>query len=120
MQAQDEASVNEPREIEFFSNSAEKDFFALSKKGVPHKRASIAFATQLEERLVWDLIPTIPITHLGDGVIEMKVNGSPAFRCLYTMKVPGKVIVLHTFEKTTEGPDVKNVRLAAKRAKSLK
>lgn len=101
------------RTVEFFSKAAEKDFNKLPREVL------ITFATQLEGRLAINLQPTILFTHLGDGVIELKVNGSPAYRCVYTMKQPGKVIVLHTFTKTTNGPDVKNVQLAQKRAKKL-
>jgi len=111
MRKQDETLI---RTVEFFSKTAEKDF---SK--VPPRDVVIAFITQLEGRLSLNLSPTIPIAHLGDGVIELKVNGSPAFRCVYTMKIPGKVVVLHTFAKTTNGHDAKNVELAQKRAKKL-
>lgn len=116
MQVQDESALITQRTVEFYSPGCEKDFTKVLKD---HKKVAIAFITQLEGRLALNLSPTIPIVHLGDGVIELKVNGSPAFRCVYTMKVPGKVIVLHTFAKTTEGSDVKNVRLAMKRAKQL-
>ena len=102
------------RAVEFFSKSAEKDFYSL-----PSREVIITFITQLEGRLAINLTPTILFTNLGDGVIQLKINGSPAYRCVYTMKQPGKVIVLHTFVKTTNGPDVKNVQLANKRAKKL-
>lgn len=102
------------RAVEFFSKAAEKDFYS-----VPPRDVIIAFITQLEGKLAINSAPTIPITHLGDGVIELKINGSPAYRCVYTLKQPGKVIVLHTFAKTTNGPDVKAVQLAKKRAKQL-
>jgi phage-related protein len=111
MRKQDE-TLN--RNVEFFSKAARKDFF-----DVPPREVVIAFITQLEARLAINLAPTIPFTSLGDGIIELKINGSPAFRCVYTMKIPGKVVVLHTFAKTTNGPDVKNVQLAKKRAKKL-
>lgn len=101
------------RIVEFFSKAAEKDFKSLPRE------VYITFVTQLEGRLAINLSPTILFTHLGNGVIELKVNGSPAYRCVYTMKHPTKVVVLHTFAKTTNGPDVKNVNLAQKRAKKL-
>jgi len=116
MQAQNENALSTERTVEFFSASCEKEFYKVLKN---HKKVAIAFATQLEGRLAHNLAPTIPIDHLGDGVIELRINGSPAFRCVYTMKVPGRVTVLHTFAKTTEGSDLKNVRLAQKRAKQL-
>ena len=102
------------RTVEFFSKAAEKDFYK-----VPPREVIITFITQLETKLAVNQDPTILFTNLGDGLIELKVNGSPAYRCVYTMKKPGKVVVLHTFAKTTNGPDVKNVQLAKKRAKKL-
>lgn len=111
MRKQDEAVI---RTVKFFSKAAEKDFYK-----VPPRDVIITFITQLEGRLALNLSPTIPIAHLGDGMIELKVNGSPAFRCVYTMKEPGQVVVLHTFAKTTNGHDAKNVELANKRAKKL-
>lgn len=103
------------RTYSFYSKAAERDFFK-----VPPKHIQIIFAAQIEEKLVYNLSPTIKFEHLDEGMIELKINGSPAYRCVYTMKQPGKVVILHTFAKTTNGPDVKNVRLARKRAKSLK
>lgn len=102
------------RTVDFFSKTAEKDFY-----GVPPRAVIITFISQLELKLALNLSPTILFTNLGDGLIELKVNGSPAYRCVYTMKQPGKVIVLHTFAKTTNGADVKNIALARKRAKAL-
>ena len=111
MRKQDETLI---RTVEFFSKAARKDFYE-----VPPREVIITFITQLEGRLALNLTPTILFDNLGDGVIELKVNGSPAYRCVYTMKKPGQVVVLHTFAKTTNGPDVKNVQLAKKRAQKL-
>ena len=111
MRKQDETLL---RTVEFFSKAARKDFY----EGPP-REVIITFITQLEGRLALNLTPTILFDNLGDGVIELKVNGSPAYRCVYTMKKLGQVVVLHTFAKTTNGPDVKNVQLAKKRAKKL-
>ena len=111
MQKQNETLI---RTIEFVSKAAKKDFYE-----VPPRQVLITFITQLEGRLALNLTPTILFDNLGDGVIELKINGSPAYRCVYTMKKPGRVVVLHTFAKTTNGPDVKNVKLAKQRAKKL-
>ena len=65
---------------------------------------------------------TLPIEHLsaiGPGVFEMKINGRPAFRCVYTTKVSGKVVILHAFKKTTNGPDQANLKTVKDRLKSL-
>ena len=66
--------------------------------------------------------PTLPITHLqsvGNGVIELKINGSPAFRCLYVTKFMDTVIVIHSFTKTTNGTDRQALQTAETRLKSL-
>jgi len=105
---------NLKRTIEFFSKAAEKDFYK-----VPPREVVISFITQIEEKIAVNLKPTIPIDHLGDGVVELKINGSPAFRCAYTIKKPGTVVILHTFAKTTNGADVNNVRLAKARANKI-
>lgn len=57
------------------------------------------------------------LTTAGKGVIELKINGSPAYRCMYHMKTPGKVMVLHATVKTTNGSDKKLVELTKKRFK---
>lgn len=102
------------RVASFFSEAVKKEF----KKVCP-KPVAIQFITQLDGRVARNLQPTCKFDHLGDGVIELKINGSPAFRCVYTTKIPGRVIVLHTFAKTSEGPDHKNVKLAKSRARKL-
>ncbi|MGL5729107.1 MAG: type II toxin-antitoxin system RelE/ParE family toxin [Plesiomonas sp.] len=64
----------------------------------------------------------MPITHLkaiGPGVVELKINGSPAYRCVYRSKAPGQVDLLHAFVKTSEGSDRKNMETTALRYKSL-
>lgn len=68
--------------------------------------------------------PILPIKHLsstvGQGVIELIINGSPAFRCLYITKLADTVFVLHSFTKTTNGTDKPAMELAKKRLKELK
>lgn len=102
------------REVCFSPESAQKREFNTLPRLI-----AIQFAVQLEEKIALGLDPTMPITHLGDGMIELKINGSPAYRCVYTLKKPGKVVVLNTFAKTTNGPDHPNVSKARKRLKDL-
>ena len=64
----------------------------------------------------------MPIKHLdsvGQGVIELKKNGSPAFRCVYVTKYLDAVIVLHSFTKTTNGVDRQAMKVAEQRLKDL-
>lgn len=66
--------------------------------------------------------PRLPITHLdgvGAGVIELRKNGSPAFRCIYVAKYLDAVIVLHAFAKTTNGVDRQAMKVAEQRLKEL-
>ena len=61
------------------------------------------------------------LTSVGRGVIELKINGNPGpgYRCVYTTKIPGKIVILHAFKKTKNGPDVHNCNVAKQRLKSL-
>ena len=67
--------------------------------------------------------PKLAIEHLssvGAGVVELKINGSPAFRCVHVTKYMNTVIVLHSFTKTTNGVDRPAVKVAEQRLKELK
>jgi phage-related protein len=52
--------------------------------------------------------------------VELIINGSPAFRCIYVAKYAGLVVVLHSFIKTTNGVDRKAMAVAQARLKELK
>lgn len=72
------------------------------------------------ENVSWGLDPGLRVTHLttvDKGVIELKINGRPAYRLIYTVKLPGKVVVLVARSKTTEGQDKKLLEVAASRLK---
>ncbi len=67
--------------------------------------------------------PRLPTRNLGSiapGVVELKKNGSPAFRCVYITKFMETVFVLHSFAKTTNGTDKPAMQLAKQRLKELK
>jgi phage-related protein len=67
--------------------------------------------------------PRLPIQNLGGiapGVIELKKNGSPAFRCVYVAKFMDTVFVLHSFAKTTNGVDRPAMQVVQQRLKDLK
>ena len=75
------------------------------------------------ERISWGLNPGLPITHLqaaGKGVMELKINGRPAYRLIYTTKYEGELVVLVARSKTSNGPDKKLIEVAASRVKGLK
>lgn len=56
----------------------------------------------------------------GDGVIELKINGSPAYRCMYVLEENGDVLVLHVTKKTTEGQSKQLVNTTSERLKRLR
>ncbi|MCT8273338.1 type II toxin-antitoxin system RelE/ParE family toxin [Xanthomonas translucens] len=55
----------------------------------------------------------------GDGVIELKINGRPAYRCMYVRMKNGDVVVLHAKSKTAQGQDKQLVETTAHRLKRL-
>ncbi|TXL15678.1 hypothetical protein BMR04_11350 [Methylococcaceae bacterium HT3] len=60
------------------------------------------------------------LSSIGAGIIELKINGHPAFRCIYIAKYLDMVFVLHSFEKTTNGVDKQAMKTAKARYKELK
>ena len=65
-------------------------------------------------------LPIKPLKSIGAGVIELKINGSPAFRCVYIAKFMDTVIILHSFEKKTNQVDRQAMRTLKQRYKELK
>ncbi|MBB5862390.1 type II toxin-antitoxin system RelE/ParE family toxin [Xanthomonas arboricola] len=55
----------------------------------------------------------------GEGVIELKINGRPAYRCMYAVAKNGDVVVLHATSKTAQGQDKQLVKTTAERFKRL-
>ncbi|MGX2089660.1 type II toxin-antitoxin system RelE/ParE family toxin [Xanthomonas axonopodis] len=55
----------------------------------------------------------------GKGVIELKIQGSPAYRCMYVVRKNGDVVVLHSKRKTTQGQDRQLIATTAERLKQL-
>lgn len=67
--------------------------------------------------------PTCRVTYLndiGNGVAELKINGRPAYRCVFYTKEDGKVYILHATEKTTNGSDRQLKNVVAQRYKQLR
>jgi len=108
-------SVSEMKEIVLDVSGVEKEL-----KSLPIDKA-LAFLHSLK-LVAAGIEPELKIEHLksvAPGVIELKINGSPAYRCVYTTKSPGKVIVLRVFKKTTNGPARKDLDVVEKRLKNL-
>ena len=93
----------------FISSAAAREYEDLPRK-VKQK-----FMVALEA-ISYGQQPTIPFEHLDDGLVELKINGSPAWRCLYSLKaVPEQVTVVSAFKKTTNGPAHQELKTARAR-----
>jgi phage-related protein len=57
---------------------------------------------------------------VGTGAIELRENGSPAYRAVYCCKFMDTVYILHAFAKTTNCVDRKNMQTAAARYQEVK
>jgi phage-related protein len=60
------------------------------------------------------------LSSIGAGAIEMIINGSPAYRCIYITKYADTIFVLHSFVKTTNRTDRHAMAVAEDRLKELK
>jgi phage-related protein len=103
------------KKFAFVSDAAEKEY-----RDMPDNIQD-EFGKDLR-KIQYGQSPILPINHLdsvGQGVIELKKNGSPAFRCVYVTKYLDTVIVLHSFTKTTNGVDRQAMKVAEQRLKDL-
>lgn len=103
------------KKFAFVNNAAEREYKILPLD------IQVQFGKDL--RLIqYGQEPQLPIDFLesiGMGIIELKINGSPAYRCTYVAKYLDTVVVLHSFKKTTNGVDRKAKQIAEKRLKDL-
>nr|UKE82604.1 type II toxin-antitoxin system RelE/ParE family toxin [Pectobacterium sp. PL152] len=103
------------KKFAFVNDAAEREYRALP--------ADIQDEFGKDLRLIqYGQEPKLPIDFLdgvGIGVIELKINGSPAYRCVYVAKYLDTVVVLHSFKKTTNGVDRKAKEVAEQRLKAL-
>lgn len=76
-----------------------------------------SFPQKVKEKFVQDLIllsygkkplsTVSPLKGLGKGILELKKNGKPAYRCVYVIE--NQIVwVLHAFSKTSNGLDSKH------------
>ena len=100
----------------FVSEAAEREYKQLPES------IQDEFGKDLR-RIQYGQDPELKVEHLnsiGAGVVELKINGSPAFRCIYVAKYLDAVVVLHSFTKTTNGVDRQAMKVAQQRLKELK
>ncbi len=102
--------------------------FAFVNEGADREYRSLPDDIQDEfgkelRRLQYGEKPNVPIEYLresvGHGVVELKINGSPAYRCIYVAKYENTIIVLHSFRKTTNRVDKPALELAKSRLKDF-
>lgn len=98
------------------SNAAEREFKSLPAR--IQKRFALDLQAICEGSTPFSKVK--PLSSIGPGVIELKVNGRPAFRCVCVTKNDTEVFVLHLFKKTTNGVDRPAMELAEKRYKDIK
>lgn len=101
------------RSIEFHGSSKKK-LLEIPEK----KREQIVYSL---ERLRYGLEPALKtkaMNGLGKGVIELKIDGKPAYRCVYVVS-DGVIHVLHVFVKTSDGTDKKHEETIKKRRKDI-
>ncbi|EHG4045374.1 type II toxin-antitoxin system RelE/ParE family toxin [Salmonella enterica] len=103
------------KKFAFINDAAEREYKALPAD------VQDDFGKDLR-RIQFGQDPELPIDFMdsiGIGVIELKINGSPAYRCTYVAKYLDTVVVLHSFKKTTNGVDRQAKEVAEKRLKEL-
>lgn len=68
--------------------------------------------------------PSLPVRALqgkeAKGILELKINGRPAYRLLYTLMFSGFVVVLAARIKTKNGTDQQLIEVAASRLKDFR
>jgi len=103
------------KDFAFVNDAAEREYKALPKEITKEFGYSLN-AIQEDQR---PFLPTTALPAIGPGVIELKINGHPAHRCVYIAKHLNTVVVLHSFEKTTNSVDQQAMKTAKQRYKEL-
>jgi len=104
------------KQFAFVNNAAEREYKDFPKE-IQQQFGTSLRAVQGDEK---PLLPIQTLESIGAGIIELKINSSPAFRCVYIAKFLDTVVVLHSFEKTTNGVDRQAMKTVEKRYKELK
>ena len=101
--------------IEFVSKLAKKEFLNL-----PQDEREL-FETSLSsiQRNQKPFLDFVHLSTVGPGAVELKINGHPAYRCIYVAKYKDVVVVLGAWEKTTNGVDKRLIETAQTRYKVM-
>lgn len=108
--------MSTPKKFAFSSEAAKRAYLALPR-GIQFQFGNDLNAVQQGKRPMSDFEDVS--SSVGAGAIELKENGSPAYRAIYCVKFEDTVFVLHAFTKTAQGTDKKNMDTAEARYKSL-
>ncbi|MFB4359942.1 type II toxin-antitoxin system RelE/ParE family toxin [Pantoea sp. BS_8] len=104
------------KKFAFINEAAEREYKALPED------VQDAFGKDLR-RIQYGQLPELLIGVMDSidsgGVYELKINGSPAYRCIHTSRYLDTVVVLHSFKKTTNGVDRKAQNVTEKRYREL-
>ena len=103
------------KKFAFVNDAAEREYKALPV-GIQKDFGVSLSAIQKDET---PFLTTRSLSSIGAGVIELKIDGSPAYRCVYIAKYLDTVVVLHSFTKTTNGVDRQAMKTAKQRYKEL-
>jgi phage-related protein len=98
-----------------FVGGAQKEFATLGSR-----TAQESFSIDIE-MLMDNLRPlssTKALNGLGKGVVELRRNGRPAYRCVYVVR-EGTIYVLHVFSKTSDGTQKAREETIKKRFKAI-
>jgi len=110
------STIDNPKSIKFANKTVSKEFGKLPED------VKVSFAHNLD-MVCNGRKPELEVDHLtavGKGVIELKINGSPAYRCVYYNKLDDVVIVLAAYVKTTNGKPTKEMVGLKTRVAALK
>jgi phage-related protein len=116
------SAVNDPCNTRFTPKEIKYCPGALKELGKFSMEDQISFLHNFD-MIAHGMKPALEFEHLtavGSGVIELKINGSPALRCVYYNKLPGVLWIVLAATKTSEGQDLTIIRKARQRVKSLK
>ena len=61
-----------------------------------------------------------PMTTVGSGVREIRINHEGQYRVIYVAKIGGAVHVLHAFHKKTQNTRKQDIEIARRRLQEIK
>lgn len=113
------------KEFRFINDQAYREFVGLPG-GVRRRFATSLNAAALDQGLPeqdyveGDNVSTKMLSGSGmKGVVQLSINGKPAYRVVYCAKFGERLYVLHSWTKTAEGRDKAAMETLEKRYKAM-